>query len=145
MSETEIEQECRADATWQRPSWPLGTVGAVLSGAASGFQQKRSHQTPSGQSFQDPFDLFNDGSSCSHFFSQSRFSSQSAEGKALCLFGLSFPFSQNELRKGYRDLVKKHHPDANGGSLEAEETIKRINEAYEVLKRVSYDQKPRQT
>jgi len=49
---------------------------------------------------------------------------------------LSYPFSQDDLRRCYRNLVKKYHPDANGGSPEAEEKIKRINEAYEVLKSV---------
>lgn len=123
MSEVEIERERRADVIWQRPSWPLGAQGSVYRGQ-------------SGPSLKDPFDLFNDGFSSSHFVSQPKFSAQSPEGKALVLFGLSVPFTQDKLRKCYRDLVKKHHPDANGGCLEAEETLKRINEAYEVLKRV---------
>lgn len=122
MSESDIERERRADVTWQRPSWPLGASGS-RGGAPSGF------------SFQDPFDLFNDASP-SHPFSQSMMSTFSPESKALTVFGLSCPFSQNDLRQRYRDLVKKHHPDANGGSLEAEEEIKRINEAYEILKSV---------
>lgn len=122
MSESEIERERRADVTWQRPSWPLGASGSRGS-AHSGF------------SFQDPFDLFNDVSP-SHPFSQSIMSTSSPENKALAVFGLSYPFSQNDLRKRYRDLVKKYHPDANGGSLKAEERIKRINEAYEILKSV---------
>ena len=124
MSEIEIERERRADVIWQRPSWPLG---------ASTNSQRGTHV---GSSFQDPFDLFNDAPSFGHPFSQSIFLPGSPEGKALTVFGLSCPFTQNDLRSRYRDLVKKHHPDANGGSLEAEEAIKRINEAYAVLKSV---------
>lgn len=119
MSETEIERERRADVTWQRPTWPLG----AMTGSRGGV-----HSSPS---FHDPFDLFNDAPSYAHPFSQPP---ESPEGKALALFGLACPFSQNDLRCRYRDLVKKHHPDANGGSPEAEEAIKRINEAYGVLK-----------
>lgn len=126
MSEAEIEKERRADITWQRPSWPLGSQ-AGLHGMYRGS---------SGPSVQDPFDLFRDDFSSSQFGSESRFSPRSLEGKALAFFGLSIPFSQDELRKRYLDLVKKHHPDANSGSLESEETLKGINEAYEVLKRV---------
>jgi len=134
MSEVQIEQERRADVTWQRPSWPLG--------AFSDPQARTMGRSPQGahpeKFFQDPFGLFNDVPSSPHPFSQSGFASQSPEGKALAVLGLSYPFSPNDLRKRYRLLVKKHHPDANGGSLEAEETIKRINEAYEVLKGVCY-------
>ena len=120
MTETEIERERRADVTWQRPSWPLG---------ASTGSRNCVHPI---SSFQDPFDLFSDAP-LSHPFSQTP---MSPEGKALAVFSLACPFSQNDLRRRYRDLVKKHHPDANGGSSEAEEEIKRINEAYEILKSV---------
>ena len=126
MSEREIERERRADVTWQRPSWPLGTVvGSERGGGV--------HAAQSSQSFQDPFGLFDDPLSSYSFF-QAPFSPRSPEGKALAIFGLSNPFSQSELRKRYRDLVKKHHPDTHGGSLEAVEVLKRINEAYEILK-----------
>ena len=117
MSETEIERERRADMTWQRPSWPLGAQGG---GSI--------YRGQSGQSFQDPFDLFNDALASSHPFSQPLFPPLSPEGKALIILGLSFPFSQSQLQKRYRDLVKKHHPDANGGSFEAEEIIEDIFE-----------------
>jgi len=47
------------------------------------------------------------------------------------------------IKKRYRELAKKYHPDANKGSSKAEETFKRISEAYEVLgdamKRKAYD------
>ncbi|MBX9805220.1 MAG: DnaJ domain-containing protein [Alphaproteobacteria bacterium] len=124
MSETEIEQERRADTTWQRPSWPLGEKGDK---ARPAFRP----------SLQDPFDLFSDGFSSSHLSSQDRFPAHSPEGKALTLFEMSFPFSKTELKKKYRELVKQHHPDANAGSLEAEETVKKINEAYGILKNVT--------
>lgn len=119
MTEPEIERECRADVTWQRPSWPLG--------ATNGFKGS----SLSGLSFQDPFGLFNDAPPYTHLSSQALMSPHS---KALAVFGLPYSFSQTDLRRRYRDLVKKYHPDANGGSLEAEEEIKRINEAYAVLK-----------
>jgi molecular chaperone DnaJ len=49
-----------------------------------------------------------------------------------------------EIKKSYRDLAKKHHPDLNPGNKEAEEKFKECAEAYEVLmdseKRTIYDQ-----
>ena len=50
----------------------------------------------------------------------------------------------DEIKKVYRTLAKKHHPDANPGNKTAEEKFKEISEAYYVLsdakKRREYDQ-----
>ena len=127
MSEAEIEKERRADVTWQRPSWPLGSASGPEKGSAQSAQF--------GESFQDPFGLFNDPFSPSTPLTD-RFPPQSAQAKALVTLELSYPFSQNALRQQYKALVKKHHPDTHGGTPEAVEALKCINEAYEILKRL---------
>ncbi|MDD2480532.1 MAG: molecular chaperone DnaJ [Lutispora sp.] len=52
--------------------------------------------------------------------------------------------SEDEIKKAYRKLAKKYHPDVNQGNKEAEGKFKEINEAYEVLsdkdKKNKYDQ-----
>ncbi len=49
----------------------------------------------------------------------------------------------DEIKKAYRKLAMKYHPDRNNGSKEAEERFKEITEAYDVLrdpqKRAAYD------
>jgi molecular chaperone DnaJ len=51
--------------------------------------------------------------------------------------------SAAEIKKAYRKLAQKHHPDANAGNAESEERFKEISAAYDVLgdaeKRQSYD------
>jgi len=51
--------------------------------------------------------------------------------------------SQDEIKKAYRTLAKKYHPDLNPNNKEAEQKFKEINEAYEILsdpdKRSRYD------
>ncbi len=51
---------------------------------------------------------------------------------------------EDEIKKAYRRLAMKHHPDRNPGDAEAEEKFKEAKEAYEVLtdpkKRAAYDQ-----
>lgn len=52
--------------------------------------------------------------------------------------------TDDELKKAYRKLAKKYHPDLHPGDKEAEKNFKEVNEAYEVLsnkdKRARYDQ-----
>ncbi|MFC1668390.1 molecular chaperone DnaJ, partial [Chlamydiota bacterium] len=60
------------------------------------------------------------------------------------ILGLSRTASSDEIKKSYRKLAVKYHPDKNPGDKQAEERFKEISEAYEILsddkKRSAYDQ-----
>lgn len=57
--------------------------------------------------------------------------------------GVSRDASADDIKKAYRSLSKKYHPDLNNGDKEAEEVFKKVNEAYSTLsdeeKRRQYD------
>ena len=59
------------------------------------------------------------------------------------ILGVERSASEEDIRKAYRKLAMKYHPDRNPNDKEAEERFKEINEAYEVLsdqeKRKKYD------
>ena len=63
--------------------------------------------------------------------------------------GLKRNASLDEIKKAYRQLAKKWHPDKNGGSLEAEDNFKKISDSYTILsdpiKKKQYDDRSNQS
>ena len=61
------------------------------------------------------------------------------------ILGVDEDANQREIKKAYRELARKHHPDRNPDDESAEDRFKEIQEAYSVLsdteKRQQYDQR----
>ncbi|NKB49720.1 MAG: DnaJ domain-containing protein [Alphaproteobacteria bacterium] len=114
MSEEEVEGERRADTYWHRPTRPF------------------SGEQTFGETLNDGFGLFDDEEETQQKRHE-RFSATAPELAALAILNLSPPVTRQEIKSRYKELVKRHHPDANGGSKDAEERLKAINRAYETL------------
>jgi hypothetical protein len=117
MSMAEIEGYIRKAAVWDRPSWPMGEA------------QKRE------QDIRDHV--------AKEFFSEGGEGERSAappmpkaEKDALAALELTPPVAFEAIKAQYRILVKRHHPDANGGAPESEEKFKVINQAFTTLKQI---------
>ncbi len=132
MSAEEIEQETRRDTTWQRPTWPLGM-------RVGGYRRFVQGTT----ALHDGFGIFGRGDGWpGRRDARTRtagFHPASAEARALSIVDLEPPLTLTRLKARYKELVKLHHPDANGGDKLAEERLKDINEAYSTLKKVLSD------
>ncbi|TAJ91136.1 MAG: molecular chaperone DnaJ [Reyranella sp.] len=116
----QIEAHIRADTTWRRPVWPLGA-------------------RRNGNSYahiKDPFGLADDAGLGEKPPPKYDGSEQltPAERNALDVLELSWPLTRKVVKSRYKELVKLHHPDANGGAREAEEKLKEINAAYSTLR-----------
>jgi len=66
---------------------------------------------------------------------QERPEASSQEDKALAVLGLAATATWAEIKARYKRLVKRYHPDANGGDKQAEERLKVINQAYSTLRK----------
>jgi len=129
-STADLEAEIRSAATWERPTWKLGTLGA-------GYRAGRAR----GARMSDPFGFaagtdFEDRQKAREGDAQARATpgGASARNRALKALDLSAPVTLEALKERYKMLVKKYHPDANGGSAEAENRMKIINEAYQTIR-----------
>lgn len=117
LDESGMEEAIRRSTTWERPSWKFGTAGGKGAQAA----------------FDDPLGLFG-GSGRTDNPGQTDPAVNPDERKAFDIFGLDPCADAETMKKRYKQLAKAHHPDANGGSREAEDRLKMINWAYNVLK-----------
>ena len=60
------------------------------------------------------------------------------EKKALDELGLAHNARGDEIKNRYKDLVKRHHPDANGGDRSSEDKLRQIIHAYKYLKQAGF-------
>jgi DnaJ-domain-containing protein 1 len=118
MSPAQMERELRSDTAWNRPSWPLGRLGSKA------WEE---------EVLRDPLHILRSAG-----VNQAR---ERAAGKAptelrepLETLGLTWPTTLDTVKTRYKELAKRHHPDANGGSRESEERLKTINLAYAALR-----------
>lgn len=114
-----MEQEYRSAATWDRPTWKMGDHNGPGSAWDKAF---------------DPFELLRETESGETGSAQQP-TLPPGEIDAYRTLGLSGPLTLKSLKARYKILVKRYHPDTNGGSVEAENRMKDINRAYATLKK----------
>jgi hypothetical protein len=123
MSADQIEREVRKDTTWQRPTWPMGYWRVQEK-----FLRDRAMHGFGFEFGRDP------GKDQGEEQAERRRTARTPEEEALTVLELSPPVDFPRIKARYRELVKIHHPDANGGDRAAEEKLKQINQAYNTLK-----------
>ncbi len=124
LSDEEVEAVIKNDTVWQRPTWKLGSQS----------DHEKAKAFASGAQIHDDFSLFGDAGGEPEGHPQNRaFHPDSPEAKAYAVLDLAPPVSADDVKTRYKKLVKRHHPDANGGSKEAEEKFKEIGLAYQTI------------
>lgn len=119
LSSEEIEMHIQNDTTWQRPTWKLGQNQT--------FRRQM-------DSVHDTFGIFEEselGMNGKYNPPQSPETRHESRLVAAAAFlQVNFPLRVSEVRKQYKKLAKKYHPDTNAGDKEAEKMFKLLNEHY---------------
>jgi hypothetical protein len=120
MSAEEISDAQSPLAGWERPSRKFATNGA--------------DPPPSWSDFTDPLDAI------SGRFGRNRAAAADSrftkgERRALSVLGLGEEADRHALRKRYSGLVRRYHPDKNGGDRSHEGRLGEVIEAYQLLRK----------
>ncbi len=123
MNQQEVEDHILRSLHGDRPTWRYDVDGA----AAEAIRRKM-WQTYHFTEEEPPREAFGNSQS------RSAANRQTPEFEALAILGLEPPITLDAIKKRYKELAKKHHPDFNPGDKNAEELLKQVNMAYTILK-----------
>ena len=113
--------------TGHRPTWKMGASGGTRS--SPDFAQQRSGRAGYHNRMRDPFNLFGSNQNTPR-----ERQAKPLEAKALETLGLTVKATSAEIKARYKELVKRHHPDANGGDRGSEDRFREVLQAYRMLK-----------
>jgi len=127
MSDAEVEAYQKDSLTGHRPTWRVGA-----NSWAHGTERGMGYAGGFGRRFADPHDLF--AWRAGRGGEQQRRTLKPLELKALEALGLTTAAERQEIKARFKELVKRHHPDANGGDKRSEDKLREIIQAYNYLK-----------
>jgi len=122
-----------------RPTWKMG-----MNGGRPTWRSHSSRFRPDFAGDNDPFGIFQDFGASSGARANSRQRNgagrmvRNAERRALDTLGLEAEASPHEVKTRFKQLVKRHHPDANGGDRSSEDRLREIIQAYNYLKSIGF-------
>jgi hypothetical protein len=132
MSEDAVAKYQKDAITGHRPTWKMGSLGGQRAGAGS--------RRADGWAAEDPFSLFGEatvGNGHARPTAEGR-KILNAQRRALDVLGLEAGAKRAEIKARFKVLVKRHHPDANGGDRGSEDQLRDIIAAYNYLKSAGF-------
>jgi DnaJ domain len=132
MPDDDVVKHQKADTTGHRPTWFIGVNSWARSRAAKyGARAGFAHRFGS----QDPLGVFG-GANGGHAngTSEPQRPIRRVERKCLRELDLDDTASKAEIKTRFKDLVKRHHPDRNGGDRRSEDKLREVIQAYNYLR-----------
>ena len=136
MSDAAVASFQKDALTGHRPTWKLGSIGGKRSKKPAANRHFADHDGA-----EDPFEMFREFGSARPRASRAeteRRAVRNVERKAFHSLGLEIDAERAEIKARFKELVKRHHPDANGGDRGSEDKLREIIEAYNYLKTAGY-------
>ncbi|MEM6665081.1 MAG: J domain-containing protein [Pseudomonadota bacterium] len=136
LSDDEAWNARMGSDTGERPTWKMGVNGWSPNGRRRIF----AGQTYQGFKVNDTFDVFEG----ERFEGEHRKEPKRErpvrrlEQRALDTLNLDASATSEDIRTRYKELVKAHHPDANGGDRGSEERLRDVIQAYKHLKSAGF-------
>jgi len=133
MSEDAVAKYQKDAVTGHRPTWKMGSLGGQR-GSAGG---RRSD----GWAAEDPFGLFGEAAANGNDHARPTAEGRkilNAQRRALDVLGLEADAKRTDIKARFKMLVKRHHPDANGGDRGSEDRLRDIIAAYNYLKSAGF-------
>ena len=124
MSHEEIERFCLDAITGHRPTWALGKRAAP-SRDGKGEPNRPQYAR---YSFEDGFAVFEEAADPAEPRRRSRLTKGQLD--ALAVLNLEESAGLHDIKARYKELVKRFHPDANGGNRGTEERLRQVIKAY---------------
>jgi curved DNA-binding protein CbpA len=136
LRDTDIARFQKEALTGHRPTWTMGVNAASRS--MPEFSSKRSGRAGYYNRIRDPFNLFGTGGSAGYQPPERSRKARPLEAKALETLGLAADATGDAIKSRYKQLVKQHHPDANGGNRGSEDRFRDVIQAYRLLKQSGF-------
>ena len=136
MSEDAIAQYQKDALTGHRPTWKIGSIGGMRSGRTA-----KKFRAGSDWPADDPFSLFAEfgGRRAGHARAAPEGRKLfNAQRRAFDVLGLEADAKRADIKARFKMLVKRHHPDANGGDRGSEVRLREIIQAYNYLKTAGF-------
>ena len=128
MNPEDVARYQKDALTGHRPTWKMGANGDAR--YSPDQAQKRSGRAGYYSRIRDPFGMFGDRAGQP----PRQRTAKPLEAKALETLGLDTKATGADIKSRYKELVKRHHPDANGGDRGSEDRFRDVLQAYRVLK-----------
>lgn len=135
MSDEAVAAYQKDAAIGHRPTWTLGTNAKAPRAADRGGARRARQAPPEGPVTDDPFGLFGARFSQQRKAEEEKRKLTEPTRKALDALDLDHGAAKAEIKSRYKELVKRFHPDANGGDRSREARLTEIVNAYNHLKR----------
>lgn len=123
--------------TGNRPTWSTTTNKTAATATSPDMAKMRSGSAAYHNRIRDPFTAVKDAKESAKAAPRAR-KPKALEMKALETLGLTAKATSDTIKASYKELVKLHHPDANGGDRASEDRFRDVIQAYQLLKQAGF-------